>query len=330
MDSGELRNTYCPDSRIEWAKRFVTGTEPKSWCRFHKASSPVTTTTTIPTTTTTTTTTTTLPPPIDERKLSMFNGKLYYGDKPIHLCGVSRLEALWRFTGEHNWPGWGDKYSQGQYEKDLIDSGINYVRHLGIKNTQVLYDHCKRMKDAGIIVEVGVYWVNSNDWGTLVNLEDMGDLAKLGNVFFDCCNEFIGNDQTEIATVINIIKNLKAQGCLVSAGAWSGPDGKALSDIFHSQSSYQHIETHHREWTVDSFNETLAHRKPVVFSEYFSQGNLTLDQTKAIMKTAFDMGIHVNYYGWRDIKLGLPGLTKYDPFPYKSILTYAGKLAKGG
>ncbi len=263
------------------------------------------------------------PPPPIKKKLSVAGNKFYYGEDEIKLCGVSRLEALWRMTNEHGWHGWGDEYSQDEYEKDLIDSGINYVRHLGIKDNDLLYQHCERMRKAGIIVEIGVYRVAEAE-GILVDLDYMVELAKLGNVFFDVCNEFIGSDESEINTVIGIAKNLRDQGCLVSAGAWSGADGKALSDLFYSQYDDHDIASHHRDWDEDSWNETMAHGKPVVFNEYFSQGNLSLDEVKEIMDESFGLGIATQYYGFR--WPGIPGLSVYDPFPYMSIVDYAGQL----
>ncbi len=263
------------------------------------------------------------PPPID-KKLSVSGNKFYYGDDEIRLAGCSRLEALWRALKIRGFDeGWGNEYSQTAYEQDLIDSGMNFVRHLGVKDTQFLYDHCKRMKDAGIIVSIGVYRVDENE-GVLVNLEDMGDLAKLGNVFFDACNEFIGSNESEIATVIDISENLRSQGCLVSAGAWSGDNGKRLSRIFHTQYSGHDIESHHREWEEDSFRETLAYGKPVVFDEFFSQGNKTLQEIKDIFKTSVDLGIATNYYGYRF--RGLPHLSTTDPFDKDAIPDYAGEL----
>ena len=256
--------------------------------------------------------------------LTVESGQILYGGKPIKLCGVHRIETLWRALKIHgSKKGWGNDYSQEEYEQDLIDSGINYVRHLGVKDTPFLYDHCKRMRDAGIIVEVMVYRVGEPE-GVLVNLEDMGYLARLGNVFFDVCNEFIGNDESEVAKVMNIANNLLLQGCIISAGAWSGEDGKVLSGIFHIQFSDHQIESHHRDWEVESFRETRRYNKPVVFSEYFSQGNLELAEVKSLMTMAFYSGCQgVTYYGFRFE--GLPHLETYDPFDHKLILNYAGE-----
>ena len=36
IDSQEMRNTYCPDDRIEFNKKYVEGIEPLTWCSFHK------------------------------------------------------------------------------------------------------------------------------------------------------------------------------------------------------------------------------------------------------------------------------------------------------
>jgi len=265
--------------------------------------------------------------PPEPPKLTVRNGKLYYGNggkERIILCGVSRWEALWRATGEFDsCGGWGE-YSLAWYENELITSGINYVRHAGIKNTQFLYDHCKRMRDAGIIVEITVFRAHAESKGILLRLEDMGELAKLGNVFFDCNNEFL-DKPNNINKVIEIAKNLKAQGCLVSAGAWSGSSGKNQSKIFHERYNGHDIETHHRDWNAESFRESMKYGKPVAFNEFFAfKENLSLEQTKNIMKTAFDLGLNVCYYGFR--WPGIPDLGGYDPFDYRDILTFAGNL----
>lgn len=269
------------------------------------------------------------PPPID-KKLSVSDGKIYYGDEPITLIGVSRWEALWREYGEHGWHDWGE-YSLEWYEKQLIDSGINYVRHGGIQNFDYLYSHCERMRDAGIIVEVTVYRVGEPD-GILVDLDRMGELAELGNVFFDVCNEFIGNDNTEIQTVIDIANNLKSQGCIVSAGAWSGDDGKAMSDLFYTRYSGHDIATHHREWAADSFNETLARGKPSLFNEFFAmREQLGLQDVQDLMNLVLTEGFSgVTYYG---VRFAIPGITNLDPWQpqngfNKAMVNYAGQLAK--
>ena len=36
VDSLEMRNTYCPYERIGFNKKYVKGTEPLTWCSFHK------------------------------------------------------------------------------------------------------------------------------------------------------------------------------------------------------------------------------------------------------------------------------------------------------
>ena len=40
IDSGFMRNTFCPDDRIKFNKKYVKGTEPLSWCAFHKEPTP--------------------------------------------------------------------------------------------------------------------------------------------------------------------------------------------------------------------------------------------------------------------------------------------------
>ena len=267
------------------------------------------------------------PDPIDppDKRLSIEGTKILYGGEPIKLCGVSRWEALWREYGEHKWHNWGE-YSLEWYEQQLINSGINYVRHGGIMDSSLLYEHCKRMKDAGIIVEVSVYRVAETE-GVLVELDRMGELADLGNVFFDVCNEFIGTNEGEVNTVFNIATQLRDNGCLVSGGAWSG-DGQVLADEFLEIFDVD-IVTHHRDWTSQSFGDTLSYMKPVVWNEYFAmREQLPIEEIQRRMDMAFDVGINgVQYYGFRFS--GLPGLTNIDPWQSDEfndeMLTYAGK-----
>ena len=42
------------------------------------------------------------PPPPPDKYLTVEDGKIFYGDDEIALCGVSRREALWRSTGEYD------------------------------------------------------------------------------------------------------------------------------------------------------------------------------------------------------------------------------------
>ncbi len=265
------------------------------------------------------------PPPPEDKKLSIEGRDILYGGEPIKLCGVSRWEALWREYGEHKWHNWGE-YSLEWYEQQLINSGINYVRHGGIMDSSLLYEHCKRMKDARIIVEVSVYRVAETE-GVLVELDRMGELADLGNVFFDVCNEFIGTNEGEVNTVFNIATQLRDNGCLVSGGAWSG-DGQVLADEFLEIFDVD-IVTHHRDWTSQSFGDTLSYMKPVVWNEYFAmREQLPIEEIERRMDMAFDVGINgVQYYGFRFS--GLPGLTNIDPWQSDEfndeMLTYAGK-----
>jgi len=267
------------------------------------------------------------PDPTPDKKLAIKNGKILYGGSPVKLCGVSRWEALWRATGEHDPAGdWG-KYSLEWYENKLIESGINYVRHGGIKDTQFLYDHCKRMKDAGIIVEVTVFRAKKNSRGVLARLDDMKAVADLGNVFFDINNEFI-DEPKNVIEAIRVAKILKSQGCIISGGAWSGTEGLGQSDEFYSKYDNLDINSHHREWNEYSFKADVWKGKPVVWNEYFAmRAGMSLAKTKQLMRLAFECGVQgVQYYGFRFD--GIPGLKKYDPFHWKDILDYAGGLVK--
>jgi len=267
------------------------------------------------------------PDPTPDKKLSVENGKILYGGNAIKLCGVSRWEALWREYGAHNCPhDWG-QYSLEWYENKLIESKITLVRHGGIKETDLLYGHCERMKNAGIIVEVTAYRAGYKREGTLVTLNDMGELAKLGNVFFDVNNEF-SDTPDEARVVQDIAEKLKDQGCIISGGAWWCAEGKLQSQIFLNNYRDLDIITHHRDWNEQSFKETLSYGKPVLWNEYFAmKEGLSLDKVKELMRLAFSCGIQgVTYYGFR--WPGIPGLSQYDQFDYQKILDYAGGLVK--
>lgn len=260
------------------------------------------------------------PNPPSPSKLSVSGGKLCYGSI-TKFAGVSRREILKRAKGQSG--GLSPDYTLEDYERDIIDSGINYVRHIGVMDTVFLKAHCERMKAHDIIVEVEVYESETNE--VRVDLNAMGQLAGK-NVFFDVGNELTNRDAVD--DVINICKQLKSQGCIVSAGAWgSSHHGEEYSKEFHERYNGNHINTHHRHWTASSFQETIALGKPVCFNEFFAmKSQMSLSDVKLLMKTAFDMGLNVCYYGFRDESLHLPGLTIYDPFNYMDILYYAGSL----
>ena len=119
------------------------------------------------------------PDPID-KKLHISGDKIYYGGKPIVLVGASCRVALWK--GNPNYPDydpWPDGWSLAKYEDAIIESGINYVRHLGTLDTEFLTAHCQRMEKHKIVVEIEVYdhaLVIFHLW----TLTEWGSLPKLG------------------------------------------------------------------------------------------------------------------------------------------------------
>lgn len=266
------------------------------------------------------------PNPNQPPALKVIGGKLTYGNI-TKFCGVSRREILQRAKGQFG--GLSPEYTLADYEKDIIESGINHVRHIGVMDSSFLYEHCKRMKDAGIVVEVEVYESETNE--IRVDLNAMGELAKLGNVSFDVGNEFLDRDAVD--DVIHICNELIMNGCIVSAGAWGySHNGGDHSKEFHSKYNGNHINTYHRHWTASSIQGTVALGKPVAFNEFFSQGNLTLQEVKDLFDLALNTGCQlVNYYGQRCSLI--PGLTILDPWHppggfNKAMLIYAGQKAK--
>lgn len=263
--------------------------------------------------------------PPAEKILSVSNGKLYYGEDEIRLSGVSQREAFWRSTGEYNpFGGWQD-YSLEMYEVDIEESGINYVRHMGVQDTQFMVDFCTRMKAIDVIVEVEVYDAYDGSYGVLVDINEMWKLDDIGNVIFDCGNEFL-NYEPAIGIVIGLAEQLVEMGCLVSAGAWSGPEGQGYSEIFHDLYFGHQIETHHRHWVVPHWESTIAYGKPVLFNEFFTFGahDKDLEDCKAIMLQAFDTGCTgVQFYNfwWPGIEAETPA-----PFYYRDMMDFAGSL----
>jgi len=252
------------------------------------------------------------------------------GTMPIKLIGVYRWEALWRETGEHNcqW-NWG-KYSLAWYEEELSKYDFNYVRHGGILDTKFLYDHCKRMREQRKIVQITVF--RNVDEGVLVRLEDMPDLAKLGNVFFDInefCRSSLEKGRQDIRKAIEIINYLVGNGCIVSAGSWGASRyGRQLCQEFHDRCNKHQIEQHHREWTRESFKAQLIYKKPVIFDEYFAmKSQMSFSKVRELAELVLELGYAgVGYYGFRFP--GIPGLRQYDPFDYRKPLEFFELLCK--
>ena len=159
----------------------------------------------------------------------------------------------------------------------------------------------------------------------LVNLDDMGEVAKLGNVFFDVCNEFLDGGPEQLSTAVQCASKLRAMGCITSGGAWSGAEGKRQSnDWLNSWGYLIDILSHHRNWDANSFLEDMEFGKPVVWNEYFAhKDGLSLAAVKTLMELGFSVGLNgVQYYGFRDSSM-FPGIPVSDPFSWQDILAYA-------
>ncbi len=253
-----------------------------------------------------------------DKKLSVEGSQILYGGKSIILIGASCRLALWKGNPDYpDYDPWPDGYSLEKYEQEIIDSGINYVRHLGTLDTEFLIAHCQRMKEHGIIVEVEVYDPELSPL-SLVEINRMGKLALLGNVLFNVGNEFRDN-KSAIDIVIDLCERLKAQGCIVGAGAWGwSVHGKDYAQEFHDKYSGHHYETTHRNWDLASWNEALSYNKPVLWNEFFNRGELTLDDIETYVNQATQSGVHVQYYAF---------LSGSEPLDFKDILNIAGTLA---
>ncbi len=268
------------------------------------------------------------PEPEKLPRLRVEGDTIYYrndGTIPIKLCGVSRWEALWR--EKHTYFDWGP-YSLAWYENELGKYGINYVRHGSyLQDFEFVYQHCKRMRDKGIIVELTVFRTLAE--GRLLELSqsNIQRLNDLGNVFFDCHNEFM-DDIERVYEAKRIAEIITGYGGIVSGGAWgASTDGEKNSELFHSICSAHKISTVHRQWTSGEITNALKYGKPVIRNEYFDRGDLGLGAVKQIMYETFEAGGQgCTYYGFAIA--GLEGLIAPDPFDYKEMLIYAGNLTK--
>lgn len=162
----------------------------------------------------------------------------------------------------------------------------------------------------------------------LVNLNEIGDLTKLGNVFFDAHNEF--TDEFNVSKVIEIIQEIKNKGGLVSAGAWGYyAYAQQNYELFHKQCDNYDIESVHREWDITSIEKALKFDKPVIRNEYLARWSpiLNLEETKTIMRETIEAGGQgIQYYGFA--YEGLPGLKQWDSFDYREMLKYTGEICQ--
>lgn len=162
----------------------------------------------------------------------------------------------------------------------------------------------------------------------LVNLDEIGDLIKLGNVFFDAHNEFC--DDFNVSKIIEIIQKIKDKDGLMSAGAWGYyAYAQQNYELFHKQCNFHDIESVHREWDTASIEKALKFDKPVIRNEYLARWSpiLNLEETKRIMKETIEAGAQgVQYYGFA--YEGLPGLKQWDSFDYGEMPKFAGNLCQ--
>lgn len=306
-----LPNEYCP---LVIEMKFEKGKEPTRVCAFHRKPEPPPPP----------------PPPIKPSRLAIVNGQICYkndGTIPIKLCGVSRWEALWREVGGPNYHYNWEPYSLAWYENELAKYGINYVRHGAVQDYDFVYQHCKRMKEKRIMVELTVFRGLSE--GRLIDLtpENIRTLAGLGNVFFDCHNEFM-DSREDVEEAIIIARLISENGGIVSGGAWgASTDGERNAELFQRTCGYHEISTVHRQWNKAEIEKSLQYGRPVIRNEYFDRGALGLDVVKQIMRETFEAGGQgCQYYGFA-IE-GLEGLIAPDPFDYNDMLIYAGNLAR--
>lgn len=196
-----------------------------------------------------------------------------------------------------------------------------------MQDFEFVYEHCQRMRDKGIIVELTVF--RNLAEGRLLDLTESNitRLNDLGNVFFDCHNEFMDSVE-DIQEAKHIAEIIAGYSGIVSGGAWgASSDGEQNARLFQQICSAHKISTIHRQWNQEEIIKSLQYGKPVIRNEYVDRGGLGLNLVAQIMKGDFDIGAQgCQYYGFAIT--GLEGLIAPDPFDYKEILIFAGNLVK--
>ena len=224
------------------------------------------------------------------KSLEVKDGKFWVNGKATKLYGVSKREMIAVGSGDCT----NVNYKYADIKKTILNSNINYIRVLAGKNLAYFRKEVEEYLDNGIVVEVELFDAGNLFRKYQASQVDTFEATKDLPVFFDINNEFLAEGVVDV--VLAIAEYVKKHGGICSAGAWSGENGKQLSQEFKSKCNAYQVVSHHREWTKKSLQEEMEAGKPTVMSELHTR-DIDLPLAKTFFNNAFTWGCQgVNVY----------------------------------
>lgn len=157
-------------------------------------------------------------PPPPEKQLRAVGKKIYYGDEPVHLGGNSWRHILRAEVGlAGKLP-----LNLADYEKKCGESGQNFVRHDCVPNASFVRDHCLRMREKGIFVQL-TFGEGSGKPLYCNPHEIIAATRDIGTIIYDPVNELYCLEDCNVAWwwcnwMFNNGKLLSAAGAIGNGG----------------------------------------------------------------------------------------------------------------
>lgn len=244
------------------------------------------------------------PPPVPPKpdkaikSLEVRNGKFIVNGQPTKLYGVSKRGMI--AVGSGDLPGM--NYTYAEIKKALFASNINLIRVLAGKNLSFFRNEVVDFLAHGKNVHVELWDAAKPHRAYQAHWKDTFNAVKDLPVFFCAHNEFTEHGGINGAKMI--VEYVVNRGCIISAGAWWGAEGKRLSKEFKAICNDYQIVDHHRNWTKESFRESMEAGKPGIMSELHTKDN-SFPHIKNLFKSAFDWGCEaVNVYPLMNFGMG--------------------------
>jgi len=273
-------------------------------------------------------------PPEKPSALKIHGNEIFFKDgglKKFIGVGVWRREALLLETKQegHTWPDCGQKYSLAWCESEFHKYGLNYLRTDICKDTQLLFDFCKRMAGKDVIVELTLR-DGDRDLGSID--ETIQATKNLKNIIYEVWNEMYSLEDVQEA--VSLAKKLKKQGLIISGGA-IGAGGEKWATEAANAGLYELVDIIqvHRHWPYPAHENNdwvlkyKDHNKPIGRNEFFDRKKLGLEKTRFIFEKSIQHGASlVNYYGFRMPGLGAPDCQDAEGNPYWRYLQIASDI----